>query len=244
MLDVEDLHVQHGPLQAVAGVTLRVGRGEVVGVIGPNGAGKSTLMAAIAGGIPSRRGGVRLDGQAITGMRADRIARLGLTLVPEGRHVFGMLSVQENLRIGSYMHRGAQDDIEHVLGYFPRLRERLHMPAGRLSGGEQQMLVIGRALLTRPRLMMVDEPSLGLAPRIVDQVYELLLQLREREGLSLLVNEQSATRLLRAADRVYVLREGRVRLQGRAAELRQGDALARSYFGHADAGTRCQGAVQ
>ena len=244
MLDVEDLHVQHGPLQAVAGVTLRVGRGEVVGVIGPNGAGKSTLMAAIAGGIPSLRGGVRLDGQAITGMRADRIARLGLTLVPEGRHVFGMLSVQENLRIGSYMHRGAQDGIEHVLDYFPRLRERLHMPAGRLSGGEQQMLVIGRALLTRPRLMMVDEPSLGLAPRIVDQVYELLLQLREREGLSLLVNEQSATRLLRAADRVYVLREGRVRLEGRAADLRQGDALARSYFGHADAGTRCQGGVQ
>ncbi|MGO4393704.1 ABC transporter ATP-binding protein [Variovorax sp. M-6] len=243
MLDVEDLHVQHGPLQAVAGVTLRVGRGEVVGVIGPNGAGKSTLMAAIAGGIPSRRGAVRLDGQAITGLRADRIARLGLTLVPEGRHVFGMLSVQENLRIGSYMHRDARDGIEHVLDYFPRLRERLHMPAGRLSGGEQQMLVIGRALLTRPRLMMIDEPSLGLAPRIVDQVYELLLQLREREGLSLLVNEQSATRLLRAADRVYVLREGRVRLQGHAAELRQGDALARSYFGHADAGTRCQGAA-
>lgn len=232
MLEVDDLHVHHGALKAVAGVTLRVGRGEVVGVIGPNGAGKSTLMAAIAGGISVRRGDVRLDGQRITGLRADRIARLGLTLVPEGRHVFGMLSVQENLRIGAYMHPGVEGGVERVLAYFPRLRERLHMPAGKLSGGEQQMLVIGRALLTRPRLMLVDEPSLGLAPRIVDQVYELLLQLREREGLSLLVNEQSATRLLRTADRVYVLREGQIRLQGTAADLRQGDALAQSYFGH------------
>ena len=233
MLDIDDLHVHYGPLKALSGVSLRVGRGEVVGVIGPNGAGKSTLMAAVAGGIPARRGRVTLDGRPIAGMRADRIARLGLTLVPEGRHVFGMLSVRENLLLGASLHPDAPAAIERVLADFPRLRERLHMPAGKLSGGEQQMLVIGRALLTRPRLMLVDEPSLGLAPRIVDQVYALLLQLREREGLSLLVNEQSATRLLRAADRVYVLREGQVRLQGRAAQLREGEALARAYFGHA-----------
>jgi branched-chain amino acid transport system ATP-binding protein len=243
MLEVEDLDVYHGPMQAVAGVTLHVGRGELVGVIGPNGAGKSTLMAAIAGGIPAKRGSVRLDGQIVTGMRSDRIARLGLTLVPEGRHVFSMLSVYENLLIGSYMRQGVPNGIDHVLNYFPRLRERLRMPAGKLSGGEQQMLVIGRALLTRPRLMMVDEPSLGLAPKIVDQVYELLLHLREHEGLTLLVNEQSATRLLRTSDRVYVLREGRVRLEGRTSELRQGDAIAHAYFGHADAGKQLQGAA-
>lgn len=232
MLQIENLHVHYGRMQALNGISLNVAEGEVVGIIGPNGAGKSTLMTAIAGGLRPSRGDIRLSGRALGGLRPDRIARLGLTLVPEGRHVFSTLSVHENLLIGSYVGKAGPTDIGKILDYFPRLKERLRLPAGRLSGGEQQMLAIGRALLTGPRLMMIDEPSLGLAPKIVGELYEILLQLRHREGLTLLVNEQSASRLLGHADRVYVLREGQIRLHGSASALRSGHALSDAYFGH------------
>ena len=239
LLSVEDIHVNYGRLAAVKGVSLKVGAGEVVCLIGPNGAGKSTTLAAIAGGVPAQRGRILFNGADLTGKRPEEIARLGISLVPEGRHVFGTLTVKENLRIGTYMRPDksrVEADAARVLEYFPRLRERLHFPAGRLSGGEQQMLVIGRALLARPQLMMVDEPSLGLAPMIVDQVYSILLDMRAREGLTLLINEQSSHRVLKYADQIYVIRTGLIQLADRAATLRDGEAIKRAYFGFDEPG--------
>ncbi len=165
MLEVEDIHVSYGRLVALRGVSLSIGKGEIVCIIGPNGAGKSTTLAAIAGGVPLQSGAIRLSGQTISGMVPEAISRLGVSLVPEGRHVFATLSVAENLRIGTFQRRdraNVNEDFDRILQHFPQLRERLGQPGGRLSGGEQQMLVIARALLTRPRLVLVDEPSLGL----------------------------------------------------------------------------------
>ena len=234
LLEVENLSVRYGDLVALRGASLSVDEGEVVCIIGPNGAGKSTALAAIAGGVSPHSGDVRLDGQSIVGRRPEHIARLRLSLVPEGRHIFGTLTVEENLQIGGYMlgdRAAARAAAERLLGHFPRLRERLRYPAGRLSGGEQQMLAVARAVMTRPRLLLVDEPSLGLAPRIIDQIYEILLELRQREKLTLLINEQSSARVLRFADRIYVLRGGAVQVEGRAADLRDGKAIHRAYFG-------------
>jgi branched-chain amino acid transport system ATP-binding protein len=234
LLEVEDLHVRYGDLQALRGVSLEVAEGEVVCIIGPNGAGKSTTLAAIAGGVTPAAGDIRLAGASILGRRPEQIARLRLSLVPEGRHIFGTLTVEENLLLGSYMlrdRRAALSDMDRMLAVFPRLKERLAYPAGRLSGGEQQMLAVARAVMTRPRLLLVDEPSLGLAPLVVDQIYDTLLDLRRRENLTLLINEQSSTRILKHADRIYVLRGGRMQLDGRAADLRDGDLIRQAYFG-------------
>lgn len=234
MLEVEDLAVNYGGTTALAGVSIRVAEREAVCVVGPNGAGKSTLMAAIAGGVTPRQGRIGFDGRPLLGMRPENIARLGISLVPEGRHVFGTLTVEENLFVGTYAmsdRRHAASDAEQLLGYFPRLKERWRQPAGRLSGGEQQMLVIARALMTRPRLVLVDEPSLGLAPKIVDAVYDALLALRAERGLTLLINEQSSDRMLKFSDRIYVLRNGRILLHGATAELQDGEAITRAYFG-------------
>jgi branched-chain amino acid transport system ATP-binding protein len=230
LLAIEDLHVRYGGIAAVRGVSFTVKEGEVVSIIGPNGAGKSSTLAAIAGGVAIERGRITFGDADITGRSPEQIARLGLSLVPEGRHVFATLTVAENLAVGTYM-RGAIRDLEPALALFPRLKERLHYPAGRLSGGEQQMLALARAMLTRPRLMLVDEPSLGLAPMIVDQVYAALLDLRRREGLSLLIVEQSSHRILKHADRICVLRNGRLELEGQAANLQDGDAIKQAYFG-------------
>jgi branched-chain amino acid transport system ATP-binding protein len=238
MLEVSDIHVSYGPLRALKGVSLSVGKGEMVCLIGPNGAGKSTTLAAIAGGVAPHRGNIRLEGRTLAGVRPEEIARLGVSLVPEGRHVFGTLTVAENLLVGTYMRqdRGAiAADYDRVLALFPRLQERIGSPANRLSGGEQQMLVIARALLTHPRLLLVDEPSLGLAPRIVDQVYEILLAARQMEGLTLLINEQSSHRILKHADRIYVIRNGHIQLHDTAANLQDGEAIKRAYFGFGEA---------
>jgi branched-chain amino acid transport system ATP-binding protein len=238
MLEIEDIHVSYGRLRALKGVSLRVAPGEIVCLIGPNGAGKSTTLAAVAGGVTPARGHIRLEGQQLADVRPEQIARMGVSLVPEGRHVFGTLTVAENLRIGTYMRQDRNAigaDVDRILEMFPRLRDRISSPAGRLSGGEQQMLVIARALLTRPRLLMVDEPSLGLAPKIVDQVYEILLAARRSEGLTLLINEQSSHRILRHADRIYVIRNGHIQLHGTAAELADGEAIKGAYFGFGDA---------
>ena len=233
MLDVNDIHVSYGRLRALKGVSLSVRQGEIVCLIGPNGAGKSTTLAAIAGGVTPHRGTITLDGTQLTS-KPEQIARMGVSLVPEGRHVFGTLTVAENLRVATYMRKdraaiGA--DYERVLALFPRLKERIGSPGARLSGGEQQMLVIARALLTRPRLLLVDEPSLGLAPKIVDQVYEILLAARKTEGLTLLINEQSSHRILKHADRIYVIRNGHIQLHDRAENLQDGEAIKRAYFG-------------
>jgi branched-chain amino acid transport system ATP-binding protein len=233
-LEVESLSVRYGDLVALREVSLTVAKGEVVCIIGPNGAGKSTALAAIAGGVAPFAGDIRLDGTSILGRRPEHIARLGLSLVPEGRHVFGTLTVEENLQIGGYVQPSraeAKADLEKMFALFPRLAERRGYPAGRLSGGEQQMLVVARAVMTRPKLLLVDEPSLGLAPMIVDQIYEILLDLRRRVNLTLLINEQSSNRILKHADRIYVLREGRVQLEGAAADLKDGEAIRNAYFG-------------
>jgi branched-chain amino acid transport system ATP-binding protein len=238
MLKVSDLHVAYGYLLALRGVSLEIAAGEIVCVIGPNGAGKTTLLTAIAGGVTPRRGSVSLEGAELVGMRPEQIARLGVAFIPEGRRIFTSLSVEENLRVGAHRlaRREMEQDLKRILTHFPRLAERRAFPAGRLSGGEQQMLAIGRALMTRPRLVMVDEPSLGLAPQLVDQVYQILTDLRREQNLTMLINEQSSQRILQHADRIYVLRGGCIRLHDRAETLRRGDALMRAYFGFEEAG--------
>jgi branched-chain amino acid transport system ATP-binding protein len=233
-LELSGVHVRYSELVALRDVSLTVAEGEVVCIIGPNGAGKSTLLAAIAGGVRQSKGTIRFRGQDLAESSPERIARLGLSLVPEGRHIFASLTVEENLLIGASRHgnrREAGQDLTRVFAYFGPLRERRSYPAGRLSGGEQQMLAIARALMTRAPMILVDEPSLGLAPKIIEQIYRILLDLRVKEKLTLLINEQSSHRILKHADRIYVLRAGEIRLQGTAAELRDGQAIKQAYFG-------------
>ena len=233
-LEVNGLHVRYSELVALREVSLTVAEGEVVCIIGPNGAGKSTLLAAIAGGVAPSRGMIRFRGQNIVDTSPEKIARLGLSLVPEGRHIFGSLTVEENLLIGASRRgdrREAAKDLTRVYDYFAPLRERRANPASRLSGGEQQMLAIARALMTRAPMILVDEPSLGLAPKIIDQIYRILLDLRVQEKLTLLINEQSSHRILKHADRIYVLRAGQMRLHGTAEQLADGHAIKDAYFG-------------
>ena len=234
MLATEDLRVTYGNILARGGVSLRIEEREIVAVIGPNGAGKSSLLNAIAGVVPPASGSIEFEGQAIAGIAPEELVRLGISLVPEGRHIFGGLTVAENIRIGAVARRdrGAIDgDVDRVLAMFPVLRERLRQPAGKLSGGEQQMLAIGRALLARPRLLLIDEPSLGLAPLVVSEVYRAVADLRA-EGVTILIVEQSATRALEAADRTYVLASGSIVMAGNAAELRAEAGFEDAYFGY------------
>jgi branched-chain amino acid transport system ATP-binding protein len=234
LIEVDAIHVRYGDLVALRGVSLYVAEGEVVCIIGPNGAGKSTTLAAIAGGVAPFAGDIRLGGRSILGQRPEQIARLGLSVVPEGRHIFGTLTVEENLRVGGFIQpdrAAARADLDRMLTLFPRLAERLRYPASRLSGGEQQMLAVARAVMTRARVLLIDEPSLGLAPKIIDQIYEILLDLRRQGALTLLINEQSSNRILKHADRIYVLRGGQIQLEGRAEDLRDGEAIHHAYFG-------------
>jgi branched-chain amino acid transport system ATP-binding protein len=234
MLEVNSVFVNYGRLAALRGVSMHVQDGEIVCNVGPNGAGKSTLLRCIAGGVNLKSGTIKLDGVDITGLSPENISRRGVSFVPEGHMIFSTLTTEENLRLATLQRRnrnGVKRDVDRILELFPKLRERLNVSAGRLSGGEQQMLSIGRALLTSPRLMMIDEPSLGLAPKIIDRVYEVLVELRETENLTLLINEQSSERILRLADRIYVLVNGQIRLHGKATQLRHGDAIFKAYFG-------------
>jgi branched-chain amino acid transport system ATP-binding protein len=241
VLAVEGIEVTYGRIPAVRDVSIEVRAGEIACIVGPNGAGKSTTLRTIAGLVRPNRGAVKLEGQAIVGRAPEDIARLGLSLVPEGRHVFTQLTVEENLRIGAKIRRERADigrDFERVLANFPFLRERLSTPAGKLSGGEQQQLVIGRALMTGAKLILLDEPSLGLAPMVVDTVYEIVRRLRE-EGITFLVVEQSTHRALEHADNIYVLRNGEIQLEGAARDLNDVQ-LEQAYFGfdHAPRGIK------
>ena len=231
LLQVEDLVVHYGSIVALRGISLDVGRGEIVAVVGPNGAGKSTLLAAIAGLVRPRGGAILYEGQPVDARIEDTVRR-GIALVPEGRHVFARLSVLENLRLGATIRRDPEvaRDIDRFLSTFPILGQRRHQPAGQLSGGEQQQLVIARALLSRPSLLLLDEPSLGLAPLVIDDVYRQIARIREG-GTSVLVVEQSATRALAAADRVFVLNTGVVRMSGTGASLQGNAAFEAAYFG-------------
>jgi branched-chain amino acid transport system ATP-binding protein len=235
MLEVDGIHVHYGRIAAVRGVSLSVRAGEIVTLVGPNGAGKSTTMMTIAGALGPTQGSIKLNGQSLVGKSPENIARLGVSFVPEGRHVFSQLTVRENLHLGSDMRKDRQKveaDFERVLGYFPFLRARLSSPGGKLSGGEQQQLVIARALMTNPKIILIDEPSLGLGPIIVDRVYEILRALR-MAGHTLVLVEQSTHRALENADRVYLLRSGQIVLQGQSKDLTDKE-LERAYFGFDD----------
>ena len=237
LLAVDDITVRYGRLTALHGITLKIAEGEILFVTGPNGAGKSTLLNAIAGVVPPVAGAITLDGAEVTGVPPELIARRGFSLVPEGRNVFGALTVEENLKVGAGMradrHKIA-DDLESVYREFPMLAERRHTAAGMLSGGQQQMLVIGRALMTSPRLMAIDEPSLGLAPKIIDQVYEILMQLRAQRKLTLLIVEQSSTRAMMTGGRMILMRGGRIVLEGKAGDMVKDERLRQAYFGFGD----------
>ncbi|MBN1438514.1 MAG: ABC transporter ATP-binding protein [Anaerolineales bacterium] len=236
MLTVEQLSAFYGRIQALDEVTLRVAEGEIVAVIGSNGAGKSTLMNAISGLIPSRGGRILFAGQPITNLRADRIVRLGISQVPERRQIFSTMSVEDNLILGAY-HRFGRDgrkaverDLQSVFDIFPRLRERIHQTAGTLSGGEQQMLALGRGWMAKPKLLLMDEPSLGLAPLMAREIFRVSGQLRER-GTTILLVEQNAHAALDLADRAYVLESGRVTFEGKASELGSDERVQKAYLG-------------
>ena len=233
MLEIENLGVRYGPLAAVRGVSLGVAAGEIFAIVGPNGAGKTSLMHAIAGIVAPAAGRVRLEGIDIAGWPSERIAARGLALVPEGRGIFTTLSVAENLRLGATL-RGSDSavaaDFRRMGELFPVLRARAEQPAGRLSGGEQQQLAIARALMAKPRLLLLDEPSLGLAPLVIELVYTTIARLRAA-GITILVVEESAERALAAADRIAVMRNGAVVLCESAAALRGSNALETAYFG-------------
>ncbi|MDE9451930.1 ABC transporter ATP-binding protein [Aliiroseovarius sp. Z3] len=234
-LGIFDLSVRYGKVPAINDLSLQVEEGERVFISGPNGAGKSSLLNAISGAVPTSHGRIELDGDMLTGRAPEAIARLGLSMVPEGREIFGSLTVEENLRVGTGLRRDAEavdSDMEDVFEAFPILRERRSAAAGALSGGQQQMLAIGRALMTNPKLMMVDEPSLGLAPKIVDQVYETLCQLQEERSLTLIIVEQSSLRAARVGGRMILMRGGSVVGEGNAADMVDRDALAQAYFGN------------
>jgi branched-chain amino acid transport system ATP-binding protein len=232
LLEIEDLHVSYGRTRAVHGIDLRVEEGEVVGLIGPNGAGKSTTLKAIAGAVRPASGRVDFAGESCVGCPPERLVRRGLALVPEGRQVFASMTVEENLRLPTFAGRSVDADaeIDRELERFPVLRRYLHSHAGGLSGGEQQMLAISRALLCRPTLLLLDEPSFGLAPKIVDDVFAALAALRE-EGVTVLLVEQNAVRTVAFADRTYVLRTGRVELEGTRADLHGDARIEQAYLG-------------
>jgi branched-chain amino acid transport system ATP-binding protein len=232
LLELEGVEARYGPVQALHGVSLTVGEGEIVAVLGGNGAGKTTMLRAVSG-LVATSGEVRFAGQRITRAAPERVARIGVAHVPEGRGLFTELSVRENLRLGAYLRRdGFDEDYERARGYFPWLDERRDQQAGTLSGGEQQMLALARALMGRPRLLLLDEPSLGLAPIVVRELFRIVGELNEKEGLALLVVEQNAKLALRSSSRAYVLEVGRVALEGPSAELEQNDSVRKAYLGY------------
>ncbi len=237
ILSVTGLTTFYGAIQALHGVDLEVGRGEIVTLIGANGAGKSTLLMTICGNPRARSGSIRLDGQEITALQTHEIVRRGVAQVPEGRRIFPRMSVFENLQMGATLADPAhfKDDLDRVFAMFPRLAERRLQRGGTLSGGEQQMLAIGRALMSRPRLLLLDEPSLGLAPLIVRQIFEAVGRIAREEGVTVFLVEQNAFHALRLADRGYVLANGRVRLSGTGRELLANAEVRAAYLegGHA-----------
>ena len=231
MLKVENIDVYYGAIHAVKNVSFEVGDGEIVALIGANGAGKSTILKTVSGLMHPRMGTITFCGQNITHTEAYKLLRTGLAHVPEGRRIFLQMSVQENLEMGAYINKSvSQEDLEMVFNYFPRLKERRKQVAGTLSGGEQQMLAMSRALMSHPKLMMLDEPSMGLAPIIVDQVFGIIKELH-KSGTTILLVEQNARKALQIADRAYVLETGSITLTGTGAELAKSDEVRKAYLG-------------
>jgi branched-chain amino acid transport system ATP-binding protein len=234
LLGFHDVHVAYGAIEVLHGIDLEVGAGEIVCLLGGNASGKSTTIKTVLGSVRPTRGEVRFAGRRIDGLdTADRV-KAGIAIVPEGRRIFSRLTVRENLLLGAFVHAdpGVAADLERVLELFPRLRERLRQPGGTLSGGEQQMLAIGRALMSRPRLLCMDEPSMGLAPVLVETVFEIVQRLHE-DGITIFMVEQNAVMALSVADRGYVLQTGRIVLADRAAALLEHEGMRRAYLGTA-----------
>jgi branched-chain amino acid transport system ATP-binding protein len=233
LLEVSGLVVRYGAVTAVRGVDLAVGEGEIVSIVGPNGAGKTSLVSAIAGIVTTASGSIAFGGKSLAGIALEDVVAQGIALVPEGRHIFASLTVTENLMLGATVRSdadGIRADLERSFEMFPILGARRRQPAGQLSGGEQQQLAIARALISRPRLLMLDEPSLGLAPAVVDQVYVLLRTVRE-QGVTILLVEQNAERVFGLADRVHVMSGGEFGLSGSAAEIKADGRFDAAYFG-------------
>jgi len=230
MLEVSNLSAGYDAKAVVRGVTVNVGEGEAVAVIGSNGAGKTTFLRAVCGLLPVSEGEVLYDGKSITDLRVHEVARAGISFVPAERHLFPEMNVAENLALGAYPHRPDPDQLSLVLDLFPRLAERRRQVAGTMSGGEQQMLAVGRALMSRPRLLILDEPTTGLAPALAIQAYDSLSVLRS-QGMTILVAEQQVPLVLGLADRGYVLENGEIKLEGRSDELRDNPTVQRAYLG-------------
>ena len=234
MLQVEDLHVSYGAIKALHGVNLKVAKGSIVTLIGANGAGKSTTLRALSGLVKPSAGSIKYDGQEISRLPANKVVAGGLCHVPEGRMIFPNLTVAENLRMGAYLQRdkkwiAAQTD--YVFGLFPRLKERESQAAGTLSGGEQQMLAIGRALLSKPKFLMLDEPSLGIAPLLVKTIFERIVEINREQGLTILLVEQNANLALDVSSYGYVLENGKILLEGPSAELKANPQVQEAYLG-------------
>ena len=233
MLKIDELKVSYGGIEAVKGITFEVPERKIVTLIGANGAGKSTTLRTIAGLVRPAAGRIHLQGEDITGLSPDRIVPKGITLVPEGRRVFPDLTVLENLRIGAYLRTdkdSIEEDIQWVYQLFPRLQERSWQAAGTLSGGEQQMLAVGRALMSRPKLMMLDEPSLGLAPLVVQDIFSIIREINH-QGVTILLIEQNANMALKIADLAYVLETGKITMSGTGAELLANEKVKEAYLG-------------
>ncbi len=232
LLEVEHINVYYGAIHAIKDVSFSVNEGEIVTLIGANGAGKSTTLDTIAGLLRSKTGDIRFNGQSVAHMPAHKVVAEGLALVPEGRRVFAQMTVEENLEMGAFTQAAStvEPNLKRVYEQFPRLEERRNQTAGTLSGGEQQMLAMGRALMSQPKLLMLDEPSMGLAPILVEQIFDIIRQLHEA-GTTILLVEQNAQMALSVADRAYVLETGRVTLSGTGSELAQSDEVRKAYLG-------------
>ncbi|ANE41779.1 MAG: ABC transporter ATP-binding protein [Fervidobacterium sp.] len=233
MLEILDLHVHYGGIHAIKGISMKVEEGQIISLIGANGAGKSTTLRTICGLKEATRGSIKYKGVELTKLDTSEIVKLGVTMVPEGRRVFSNLTVYENLLAGAYLRKdkeGIKKDIEYVFDLFPRLRERINQRAGTLSGGEQQMLAIGRALMSRPKLLLLDEPSLGLAPVLVKEVFQMIKKIHS-EGVTILLVEQNAYEALKLCDYGYVLETGRIVLQGTGKELLEDERVRKAYLG-------------
>ena len=233
MLEIKDLHVSYGGIQALRGVSLNVPDGKIVTLIGANGAGKSTLMRTISGLVKAQSGSILWNGQELLGKPIDQIVASGIAMSPEGRRVFADLTVLENLKIGAYLRKDkaeTEKDLEWVYSLFPRLKERSWQSAGTLSGGEQQMLATGRALMTNPRIVLMDEPSMGLSPLLVKEIFAMIQELHE-SGITILLVEQNAKMALAVSDRAYVLETGTISMEGAAADLAEDDRVRKAYLG-------------
>jgi len=233
MLEVKELEVWYGKIRALFGISLKVKSGEIVGLIGPNGAGKSSTVNAIIGFIKPRKGEIIYEGRNITSLDTASRIRAGISVVPEGRRIFPYLTVEENLLIGAVSGNWGKrkDALEFVYNLFPRLKERRNIFASQLSGGEQQMLVIARALMSRPKLVLIDEPTLGLAPKVVDEVYLIIKQLRDEEKITVFIADQNAEKVLTTADRAYVIENGKIVLEGESNELLHNPKIISAYLG-------------